>query len=165
MEMRYCMHCGSRLDEKYLMGEGMVPYCPECGEFRFPVYRTAVSLIIMNKSLDKVLLIRQFGKDAYTLAAGQVSRGEDAEDAVRREVCDEMGLKLLEWHYNRSHYFAPSNTLMLSFTAIVEEGEPHLDSEIDACTWFDVEEARTAVRNRSLAQAFLNGFFDGEYRF
>ena len=73
MEMRYCMHCDSRLDEKYLMGEGMVPYCPECGEFRFPVYRTAVSLIIMNKSLDKVLLIRQFGKGAYTLAAGQVS--------------------------------------------------------------------------------------------
>ena len=165
MEMRYCMHCGSRLDEKYLMGEGMVPYCPECGEFRFPVYRTAVSLIIMNKSLDKVLLIRQFGKDAYTLAAGQVNRGEDAEDAVRREVCDEMGLKLLEWHYNRSRYFAPSNTLMLSFTAIVEEGEPHPDSEIDACKWFSVEEARAAIRDKSPAQAFLNGFFDGEYRF
>ena len=45
MEMKYCMHCGSRLDEKYLMGEGMVPYCPDCGEFRFPVYRTAVSVI------------------------------------------------------------------------------------------------------------------------
>ena len=76
-----------------------------------------------------------------------------------------MGLKLLEWHYNRSRYFAPSNTLMLSFTAIVEEGEPNPDAEIDACTWFGVEEARAAVRNRSLAQAFLNGFFDGEYRF
>jgi hypothetical protein len=25
MEMRYCMHCGHKLDEKYLMGEGMVP--------------------------------------------------------------------------------------------------------------------------------------------
>ena len=56
MEMKYCMHCGSRLDEKYLMGEGMVPYCPDCGEFRFPVYRTAVSVIVMNllanKSID-----------------------------------------------------------------------------------------------------------------
>ena len=29
MEMKYCMHCGHKLDEKYLMGEGMVPYCPE----------------------------------------------------------------------------------------------------------------------------------------
>ena len=165
MEMKYCMHCGSRLDEKYLMGEGMVPYCPDCGEFRFPVYSTAFSVIVMNKTLDKVLLIRQYGRDAYILAADQIKKGEDAEDAVRREVCEEMGLEMLECHYNRSHYFAPSNILMLNFTAIVEEGEPNPDSEIDACKWFSVEEARAAIRDKSPAQAFLNGFFDGEYRF
>ena len=162
MEMKYCMHCGSRLDEKYLMGEGMVPYCPDCGEFRFPVYRTAVSVIVMNKTLDKVILIRQYGRNAYIMAADQIKKGEDAEDAVRREVCEEMGLEMLECHYNRSHYYAPANTLMLSFTAIVEEGEPYPATEGDEFRWFSVEEARANIRDRSLAQAFLNGFFDGE---
>ena len=135
MEMKYCMQCGCKLDEKYLMGEGMVPYCPQCQEFRFPVYNTAVSMIVMNKELDKVLL------------------GE------------EMGLQVLECHFNRSHYFAPSNTLMLNFTAIVEEGEPSPNSEIDSWKWFSVGEARARIRDKSLAQAFLNGFFDGEYHF
>ena len=150
MEMKYCMHCGHKLDEKYLMGEGMVPYCPECQEFRFPVYNTAVSMIVMNKELDKVLLIKQYGRDSYILVAGY---GE------------ELGLQVLECHFNRSHYFAPSNTLMLNFTAIVEEDEPIPNSEIDSWKWFSVGEARARIRDKSLAQAFLNGFFDGEYNF
>ena len=106
MEMRYCMHCGHKLDEKYLMGEGMVPYCPECREFRFPIYNTAVSMIVMNKELDKILLIKQYGRDSYILVAGYVNKGEDAEDAVIREIREEMDLKVLECHFNRSHYFA-----------------------------------------------------------
>ena len=102
MEMKYCMHCGHKLDEKYLMGEGMVPYCPECQEFRFPVYNTAVSMIVMNKELDKVLLIKQYGRDSYILVAGYVNKGEDAEDAVKREIGEELGLQVLECHFNRS---------------------------------------------------------------
>ena len=68
------------------------------------------------------------GRDSYILVAGYVNKGEDAEDAVIREIREEMDLKVLECHFNRSHYFAPSNTLMLNFTAIVEEGEaqPHI---------------------------------------
>ena len=165
MEMRYCMHCGHKLDEKYLMGEGMVPYCPNCEEFRFPVYNTAVSMIVMNKELDRVLLIKQYGRDSYILVAGYVNKGEDAEDAVSREIKEEMGLKVLECHFNRSHYFAPSNTLMLNFTAIVEEQDADPNTEIDAYKWFSIEEARANIRDKSLAQVFLNGFFDGEYHF
>jgi NAD+ diphosphatase len=165
MEMKYCRECGHKLDGKYLMGEGMVAYWPECREFRFPVFNTAVSMIVMNKELDKVLLIKQYGKDSYILVAGYVNKGEDAEDAVCREIREEMDLKVLECHFNRSHYFAPSNTLMLNFTAIVETDDAHPNSEIDAWKWFTVEEARANIREGSLAQAFLNGFFDGEYHF
>ena len=82
-----------------------------------------------------------------------------------REIREEMDLKVLECHFNRSHYFAPSNTLMLNFTAIVETDDAHPNSEIDAWKWFTVEEARANIREGSLAQAFLNGFFDGEYHF
>ena len=146
MEMKYCMHCGHKLDDKYLMGEGMVPYCPECKEFRFPVYNTAVSMIVMNKELDKVLLIKQYGRDSYILVAGYVNKGEDAEDAVKREIGEEMGLQVLECHFNRSHY-------------------SHPNSQIDAWKWFSVGEARANIRDKSLAQAFLNGFFDGFYNF
>lgn len=163
--MKYCMQCGCRLDERYLMGEGMIPYCPRCEEFRFPVYNTAVSMIVMNKTLDKILLIRQYGRDTYILVAGYVNKGEDAENAVVREISEEMDLTVLEYHFNRSHYFAPSNTLMLNYTAVVEDSDPHPNREIDDWKWFSVEEARANIRPQSLAQAFLNGFLDGEYHF
>lgn len=166
LEMKYCMQCGHRLDEKYLMGEGMVPYCPRCEEFRFPVFNTAVSMIVMNKELDKVLLIRQYAKNRHILVAGYVNKGEDAEDAVQREIREEMGLRVLECHFNRSHYYAGSNTLMLNFTAIVEDEEPQPNREIDDWKWFSVEEAREyGARRETLAQKFLDGFFTGEYHF
>ena len=165
VKMRYCVECGTKLEEKYLMGEGMVPYCDCCGVFRFPIYSTAVSMIVMNKDLDRVLLIRQYGREGHILVAGYVNRGEDAEDAVVREVQEEMGLKVLEMHFNRSRYFAPSNTLMLNYTAIVEDGEPRANTEVDDWAWFTVQEAREHVRENSLAKAFLCGFFDGEYNF
>ena len=163
MEMKYCMQCGHKLDEKYLMGEGMVPYCPECREFRFPVFNTAVSMIVMNKELDKVLLIKQYGKDSYILVAGYVNKGEDAEDAVCREIREEMDLKVLECHFNRSHYFAPSNTLMLNFTAEVESEEVHANTEVDSYAWFTKDEARQQILQGSLAQAFLEGALTGVY--
>ena len=38
LEMKHCMQCGSELVLKELKGEGMVPYCPTCKDFRFPVW-------------------------------------------------------------------------------------------------------------------------------
>ena len=63
MEMNYCMHCGHKLEDKYLKDEGMIPYCPACREFRFPVFNTAVSMIVTNRERDRILLIKQHGKD------------------------------------------------------------------------------------------------------
>ena len=164
-EMNYCMHCGTKLIRKYLQDEGDIPFCTTCNEFRFPVFNTAVSMIVTDETNDRILMIRQYGGDEYILVAGYINKGEDAEDAAVREVKEEMDLDVVGVHFNHSHYFAPSNTLMLNFTAIVEEGEPHPNSEIDAWKWFSVGEARANIRDKSLAQAFLNGFFDGAYNF
>ena len=165
MEMKYCMHCGHKLEEKYLKDEGMIPYCPACREFRFPVFNTAVSMIVMNRERDKVLLIKQRGKDYYLLVSGYVNKGEDAENAVRREVLEEVGLNVQECRFNVSNYYAPSNTLMLNFTVIVDECSARSSEEVDSWKWFSPEEARANIKNGTQAQAFLNGYFDGEYHF
>ena len=163
MEMKYCMECGTKLEKKYLESERKdIPYCPHCKEYRFSVFNTAVSMIVMNEQKDRILLIRQYGRDSYILVAGYVNKGEDAEDAVRREVKEEMDLDVTDMHFNRSHYFAPSNTLMLNYTVTVK-GKPHPNEEVDSWTVFTISEARKNIRRNSLAQAFLNGYLDGEY--
>ena len=163
--MKHCMECGAKLRKKYLDGEGMVPYCDHCRQFRFPVFNTAVSMIVTNEDQSKIILIRQYGKPHYILVAGYVNKGEDAEDAAVREVKEEMGLDVVKAHFNHSHYFAPSNTLMLNFTVTVSGTEPVPNREIDSWCWVSREEALRQIKKGSLAGAFLKGYLTGEYSF
>lgn len=165
MDMNYCMQCGTRLRLKHHHFEGEVPYCDTCGEFRWPMYNTAVSMIVMNEQRDRVILIRQHHKPVYVLVAGYVNRGEDAEDAARREVMEELGLTVTSVHFNRSHFYPPTNTLMLNFTVTVAEHDAHPNFEVDSWRWLSIDEARASIKPDSVAQGFLNGYFTGDYRF
>ena len=161
--MNHCIECGARLIPRYLKNEGMIPYCENCQEYRFPIFNTGVSMIVRHE--DRFLLIRQYGGDEYILTAGYVNKGEDAEDAAIREIKEELGLEVKELHFNHSHYFGPSNTLMLNFTAEVTSADVKPNDEIDSYAWFTEEEARTHIRRNSLAKAFLLGYLDHEYVF
>ena len=66
--------------------------------------------------------------------------------------------------FNHSDFFAPSNTLMLNFTAEVESEEVHANTEVDSYAWFTRDEARQQILPGSLAQAFLEGALTGVYR-
>jgi NAD+ diphosphatase len=160
----YCSECGTKLELKPLRDEGEVPYCPKCGEFRFPITNVAVSMIVLNEQEDQIVLIRQYGKPYYVLVAGYVNQGEDAEDAIRREVREEMGLEVEKIHFNRSHYYDPHNTLMLNFT-VTTKGHVHENWEVDSYRWFSIEDARKNIRQGSLAHKFLEGYLTGQYDF
>lgn len=160
--MNFCMECGCRLEKRFLEKEGMIPFCRDCNEFRFPVFNTAVSMIVVDTTANKILLIKQYGKPNYVLVAGYVSRGENAETAVRREVKEEMGLELDEIKFCRSRFFEPSNTLMLNFVCYTS----NIDSlcpndEIDSYSWFTFDEARQNIMKNSLAKEFLCAYIDG----
>ena len=108
--MKYCYECGAPLTEKYLEREGMVQYCPQCKQFRFPIFNTAVSMEVLSPDKTQVLLIQQYGKQRNILVAGYVNRGEAAEKTVAREVKEEVGLDVCDIHFNTSQFFEPSNT-------------------------------------------------------
>ena len=161
MEMNYCMQCGTKLVIRPHETEGDVPYCEACGAFRYPVFNTAVSMIVMDEARERVILIQQYGKASYVLVAGYVNKGEDAETAAAREVKEELGMTVSSVAFNRSHYYERSNTLMLNFTVTVKESEAHPNREVDAWSWFSLEESRRNIRPGSLAEIFLNGYLDG----
>jgi NAD+ diphosphatase len=78
---------------------------------------------------------------------------------------EELGLEALSVSFNRSHYFPPSNTLMLNFTVTVKKEDAHPNREVDAWQWFSLSDAREAIKPGSLARAFLLGWMDGVYDF
>ena len=166
MEMNYCMQCGGRLRLREHEGEErLIPWCDACAAYRYPVYNTAVSMVVMDERKKKVLLIQQYSRPSWVLVAGYVNQGEDAEDACIREVREELDMTVTSVRFNHSHYFKPSNTLMLNFTVTVAEAEARITEEVDRWSWFTIPEARENIRPGSLAEAFLKGSFDGFYAF
>ena len=55
-----------------------------------------VSVLIFNKTLDKVLLFNVEGRRFYMLTGGKVSEYEESLDAVKRELEEELGWKDLD---------------------------------------------------------------------
>lgn len=156
--MKHCVECGSELILKHCVchgvDEGNVPFCEKCGDFRFPMFNTAVSMVVFNKDYSKILLIKQYGRDRNILVAGYVNKGECLEQALRRELKEEVNLDLISYKFNASSYFEKSNSLICNFM-VQAQGEVFLTQEVDYANWYSIEEAKTAIAKNSLAQQFL----------
>ena len=161
MTQKHCFECGTLLTERVLEGEGIVPYCPTCEQYRFPLYNVAVSMIVINEQTGEILLIKQYGRPSFILVAGYVNRGEQLEQAVSREIKEETGMTVSRIKFNRTSFFEPSNTLMCNFTAFVEDASGlSPNGEIDSYQWFSPDDARHNIRPNSLAERFLNAYLD-----
>ena len=157
----FCQKCGTKLISRQLEHEGNVQYCETCGEYRFPMYNVAVSMIVIDEKTSQILLIRQYGQPRYILVAGYVNRGECAEDAVYREVKEETGLAVSRIAFNRTKFFEKSNTLMLNFAAYVRDmTKIQPNHEIDSYNWFTPQDARNHIYPGSLAEEFLKAFLN-----
>jgi len=158
--MKYCYKCGKELIQKECfncgVSDGVFPYCPECGEFRFPFFNVAVSSIIYNSGLSKILLIKQYKRPYNILVAGYVNKRETLEEALVREIKEEVNLKVIKFKFNESRYYEKSNSLLCNFMVIVDKEEFELNNEVDSAAWFSKESAKKEVMPDSLAQYFLN---------
>lgn len=154
--MKYCMQCGCLLQQRFKEHEGMLPYCGNCGEYRYPYSDTAVSMILLSPKQDQVLLIQQYGKKDYILVAGYVNPCESLEAALQRECKEETGRAIIAFQYLKSAYFEKSNTLMCSFAAVVDSTSLKDIStwEIDHAQWFSLDEALQVIKPDSLAKQF-----------
>ena len=159
MEMNYCMRCGAALHLRKHPTDGMVPYCDHCGDYRYPVFSTAVSMIVTNPDETEMILIQQYGGPHYILVAGYVDKGENAEQAVRRELMEELGLRTEKLRFLGSHYYEPSETLMLNYMVTVNEREAHPNWEVDNWRWVSFDEAKQIVKPGGLAQRLLRDLF------
>jgi NAD+ diphosphatase len=110
--------------------------CPSCGALYFPRITPAV-ITLVRKGPD-VLLARglRFGPRLYSLIAGFVEPGETVEQAVEREVCEEVGIGVKDITYFGSQSWPFPSQLMLGFTANHAAGELRVNqSELSDARW------------------------------
>lgn len=160
--MSYCTKCGAELHDKFLEDEGMIPFCDSCQEYRFPVFNTAISAIVYDPSGKHIVLIQQYGKVRNILVAGYVTRGENVIETLKREIEEELGLHVVDFTFNSSEFFEPSNTLMINFACKVDSAslENMNRKEVDYAQWYTPTEAKEAILHESLAERFLLRWLD-----
>lgn len=152
----HCPKCGNKLVLKFCENEGLVPYCEACEKFKFPPFSTAVSMVVVNKEQNKVLIAKHTKNNDFLLFAGYIKKGETAEKAIVREIKEETGLNTIRYKYMSSKYHEPRNVLMLNFIVVVSEGDISFnENEISEIKWCDFDEALEIVSHDSTAEFFL----------
>lgn len=152
----FCTECGEKLTLVFKQDEGLVPYCNNCAEYRFPRFATAVSMVVTNREKNKILLAKNLKQHDFVLLAGYVKKGETAEKAVAREFKEETKLDVVKYKYTGSRFHEPKNVLMLNFLVMAEDGTPVPDAnELECVEWFDYADALKVIKKDSTAEAFL----------
>jgi NAD+ diphosphatase len=134
----FCGRCGSSTS---LKENERAKQCPECGFLAFP--KISPAIIVLIEKEDKVLLARSpnFRPGLYSIIAGFVEPGESIEQAVVREVREEVGISIKNVRYFGSQPWPYPDSLMIGFTAEFLEGEIQVDGiEIDNAGWFRKDE-------------------------
>ena len=93
-----------------------------------------------------------------------MSRGESIEEAVHREVLEEVGIKIKNLKYQRSQSWPFPNSLMLAFTAEYESGDIKVDGdEILKANWFKKDEIIRYNSDISISDWLIQDFIDKKY--
>jgi NAD+ diphosphatase len=141
---RFCPRCGSSLTAA---AAGHVLSCPGCGRQHFPRTDPAVIMLVTDGE-DRALLGRQPGwpEGRYSTLAGFVDPGESLEDAVRREVAEEVGIEIGEVTYLGNQPWPFPASLMVGFFARALTAEIQVDED-------EISDARWFTREQMLAEA------------
>ncbi|MFB9250840.1 NAD(+) diphosphatase [Sphaerisporangium melleum] len=142
----HCPRCGSRTN---ILSGGHVRVCPNDGSQHFPRVDPAVIMLVHDGD-DRCLLARgpQWPEGRYSVLAGFVEPGESLEQAVAREVLEEVGVTVAEPRYLGSQPWPFPRSLMLGFFARATSTEITLDpAEIAEAMWLTRSELGAAVEN------------------
>jgi NAD+ diphosphatase len=142
----YCANCGQRTRMKE---GGWKRECPSCKVEHFP--RTDPVVIMLVTHDDKCLLGRapRFPPGMYSCLAGFVEAAETIEDAVRREVLEEAGIRCTDVNYYMTQPWPYPSSLMIGCTARATNEDIVVDrTELEDARWFDRDESRLMLARK-----------------
>jgi NAD+ diphosphatase len=171
---RFCGRCGGALE---VAAAGHVLTCTGCGRQHFPRTDPAVIMLVTDAA-DRALLGRQprWPEGRYSTLAGFVDPGESLEDAVRREVAEEVGVEVGEVTYVGNQPWPFPASLMVGFNARALTTEITVDEdEISHARWFTREQMREEAESgrlllpsgisisRTLIESWYGGRLPGQW--
>lgn len=172
-----CSRCGGTTD---VVAAGYARRCPADGSEHYPRTDPAVIVLVLDggpPGRDRCLLGRQSSWPAgrFSTLAGFVEPGETVEQALAREVLEEVGVPVASVAYAGSQPWPFPSSLMLAYYAVADPGSRTDASvrpdgeEIVEARWFDraglaasLQAGEVLVPPRlSVARRLVEGWFGG----
>ena len=135
---QYCSRCSTPLKNKHDREHTKI--CPKCNHRSYP--RISPCIIVSIRKGDSILLARGTlsPPGRYSNIAGFVEAGETLEQAVAREVEEEVGIKVKNVTYHSSQPWSFPHQLMTGFLAEYDSGEiTPAPGEIEEADWFHID--------------------------
>lgn len=171
---RYCGRCGGLTDSA---AAGWERVCRVCGEQHFPRTDPAViGLVIDERGRALMAHNPRYGEKLYTAVAGFAEAGECAEAAMRREILEEVGLRIGRLEYLGSQPWPFPRSLMLGYFAYLAEDESPGNLSVDGeeildALWVEPGQLDDLVKRgdlvlpgrSSIAHAIISAWQKGEH--
>jgi NAD+ diphosphatase len=147
----FCPNCGHATE---FADGGYKRTCHQCGAEHFPRTDPVVIMLPVFKSEDggEQCLIgrnKRFPPLLFSAFAGFVEPGESMEEAVRRELCEEVELKVGAVRYHATQPWPFPSSLMLGCYAEALSRDFRIDGhEIEAARWLTKDEARARLADK-----------------
>ncbi|KAL4073738.1 NUDIX hydrolase domain-like protein [Scleroderma citrinum] len=166
---KFCPACGSPTYSIWagwkLSCTSLLPWADDTGKepcpssrgmqnFSHPRTDPVVIMVVIDESGEKVLLGRnkKFPLKYYSALAGFVEPGESYEDAVRREMWEEAGIRVWNIRYHSGQPWPFPANLMLGFYATADPSAPirlDLDNELEDARWYTRQEVLSVLTDTS----------------
>jgi len=147
---KFCGQCGSSMQQ---IEWEMAIQCSRCQHRCYP--RISPCIIVSIRREGKILLAQgkpQRARQMFSTLAGFVESGEKLEEAVHREVFEEVGIKVKNLRYFASQPWPFPHSLMVGFLADFDSGEIKVDGkEILEAYWFEPEKLPNIPPKLSIA--------------
>lgn len=158
---RFCGKCGALMEAD---AKERMLFCKSCGNQEYPKIMPAVIVGITHG--NRILLTKYADRDfkKYALVAGFAEIGESIEETVRREVMEEVGLRVKNFRYYKSQPWSFTDTLLFGYYAEVD-GEDNIvldQQELESAEWFEREEIPVKETHLSLTNEMIVRFRDGK---
>ena len=180
---KFCSHCGGLLEPNT---NDTGRHCVNCKQNFYAPLSPAIIVAVTKQ--NKLLLAHNTAmiKDLYTVLAGFVEPGENLEQAVMRELNEEVGIKVKNIKYFGSQPWPFPQSLMIAFTAELDTQEQDINNlqnnlqapdtfalspdgvEISDAFWLTASEIKFKLNNNlikipdgaSIARKLINNFLE-----
>lgn len=158
---KYCGRCGSvnlRSDTERAL------ICPRCSQIEYPRIIPAVIVAITDK--DNILLTKR-ANSSYKLPAlvsGFLEIGETLEENVKREVFEEVGIRVKNVKYYGSQPWGIAEAVMIAFTAELD-GDNKItieENELSEAAWVKRQNVPILNSDISIGQEMIQKFREGK---